>query len=140
VRCITRPGTDQLAGGLATNLHVVPTNLRSFWSTPRLITRFRSLSFDLMNLHRHPTNLPHRMRKILILRSDEVLYDSEKSYYQRLPTGPVQVVGHLHNSSRCNRESRNLGPVVQYTTYGECVHQIWRQVTAAIKGRAKFLM
>jgi hypothetical protein len=60
--------------------------------------------------------------------------------YQRLPTGPVEVVGHLPNRSRCNRDGRNLGPVVQYATYEECVHQIWTQVTAAIKGRARFLM
>jgi hypothetical protein len=58
-------------------------NLHSFWNTRPLLTRFPSLSFDLRNLHRHPTNLPHQMTKILhhqtnlhILRSEEVLYDS----------------------------------------------------------------
>jgi hypothetical protein len=60
-------------------------------------------------------------------------------YYQRLATGPVGVVGHLHNGRRCNRESRNLGPIARSATYGDSVCQIWRQVTVVIKSSAHFL-
>jgi hypothetical protein len=87
-----------LAGfGLATNLHLVLTNLHSFWSMQPLPARISSLISDLTSLHRHLTKLRHQMTKILhhqtnlrILRTDEVLYDScQPTEFQQISSPKV---------------------------------------------------
>jgi hypothetical protein len=73
------PSHQRIMVFMRTVMRTSPNVHQCFWSTPALPTNFPSLIFDLTNLLRHATNFPHQMTKILILRSDEVVYDSRGS-------------------------------------------------------------